>query len=714
MPTQSDLVVENPNGWGGASTWTTGDWSTVSVVDAVAASATVVGSDVATAAASDSAQTQQVSNAAGFEAAAVDDAVAGAVASSQATTEVVAMADAMDGVHAVLADASDSSPSMDTSDGDRQAGAVAVDAASGDDAPTAAAIAYAAQADVAAGGDGASGNSAQYAGSQDYLVPSDSVGSAATNFGAAAEGMSSDDASSVSAVFSPQTFETGMATSDGSATSSDSAAVAEQNSLADVVGGAVLKSVYNVPPAGKTAFRRMLDYPHEAVFSKDPDKVLAFKLSHRDRAQWIVADRVLTAYAGFVAKTYDLSSMTVGELEIALRADGFTVSQANPYVSALSAEVLVEGRGDEAASYGDQVYAFTSQLWAMMSVYTDDVSIDGATRLREALAQMLEPTASGFWLDLWASLFGVTRANGESDAKLRQDIPAEAFRLRCNALAIEKAIYDELGVRVKIREPWKEMFRLDESLLSGTDALHDSTYYSPFYIQPVATGSVNWADVLKVIDRNRSAGVFVYDPIMEPDPIVVDAGMMSRTRIGLAITSDFTASSLPMGEVPLGEMVLDDNHFTFNHEINQYQLQSYANSNQLQPFDEMMPMISIAYATVALSDGVALGDENAALSGLWEDVVVFNPTPATSDSLSLSDYTATEQLTYLDRVSLENHAYGAAISAITPTAAEKNYGVFSGGAVSYDGGRTRWAGSWDSRTWLGWLSVSSRRTDIHV
>lgn len=692
MSTTSDQVVENTSGWSGSQTWTDTAWPESTAIDAAVAVQTADGANAETGAADDTTSGGLLGSKSISETGSGTESSTGALAQVSSQTEVGAAAETESGVPIYGGSMSETGVS--------------------DDAPSGIQTANAQEQDNGIAADQVSGATEAYRESADIMVPVDLTSGATASPGDNVEQLIAEDEASGLGAINGALVENRSANTITHATKLSNASSAESVDMKGYESGNVLKSVYNVEPK-KTALQRMLDYPHAAVFDKDPDQVLAFLISHPNRAQWTVSDRVMTAWAGNNQHTYNLSSFTVTQLVAALRSDGFSVTRENADLSGLSAAVLVESRGDEWMSFGREVYAFTSQLWAMMSVYTDDVAIDGSKRISDALAQMLVPTAEGYWLDLWAALFGSLRGDGETDASLRQDIPEEAFRLRCNALAIEKTIYDELGVRVKIREPWKEIFRLDQSSLSGTDAFQNSTYYSPFYIQPVSATAVDWAAVLRVIDRNRAAGVFVYDPALEMPPSLVDAGILAHTQIADAITWDFTAFARALGEVPLGEMILDDNHFTFNHEHNAYQLQSYANLNGLNGSQELLPIVDIAYASVTLSDGVPLGDENAAL-GMWSEFFEFDPEPVLSDELSPSEYSVDHIIDRIERIYLDDRS-----QLVTSAIAPGGSGGLSSevrwmGLVSYGADLYQWTGGWDSRTWMsrGTISVTSKMTNI--
>jgi len=291
-------------------------------------------------------------------------------------------------------------------------------------------------------------------------------------------------------------------------------------------------------------FKRLLAYPHAAVFDKAPDDSLAFRLRHPDGARWKIDDGWMDAWAGDARHTYDLSAGSVAMLVAALGADGFEVLQTNARFNGLSAMVLVDGAGDQGQSNGDHVTAFTSLLWVLFSGYAAELDVIHY-QIRQALLQMVLTTADGEWLDLWGELYGVARLQYETDVAYRLRIPAEAFRLRVNALAIEKAILDITGKVVRILEPWTTVFVLDDSELDGDEKTQDSTHVGYFFIQPESGVSIDWSDVLPVIERNRPAGVLMLPPQVRNsawivvDPVYGASGFsIQRRHVGNATTED--------------------------------------------------------------------------------------------------------------------------------------------------------------------------------
>lgn len=259
-----------------------------------------------------------------------------------------------------------------------------------------------------------------------------------------------------------------------------------------------------------TILQRLLKYPHAAVFDTRPDSGTVLRLRHPLGASWTVVDEKLIAAAGETIRTYALADLSVGQLAARLTADGFEVSDFSAEFAGLSASVLVEGSGNQANSNGDRLQGFRSLLWALLGAYARELRTMSG-QVREALRQMVIWQSEGEWTDYWGKLFGVPR-EGLSDAAYAERIPEEAFRLRVNAYAIEKAVRDKTGKDVRIEEPWRTIFRLDESQLSGTSRLYDGSSVGYHLIRPVSYSPINWDGVVEIIERNKAAGIIVMPP----------------------------------------------------------------------------------------------------------------------------------------------------------------------------------------------------------
>jgi len=311
-----------------------------------------------------------------------------------------------------------------------------------------------------------------------------------------------------------------------------------------------------------TILQRLLRYPH-GVFDKRPGAELAIRIQHMAGCRWKVAEEVLTLTVGDDAAvhTYDLADRTLVQLSMDLIDDGFDVPYLSPTLRSLSAAVLIEGSGDQHRSNGDHLNAYTSLLWVILSAYARELRVAGVQK-EEALRQMVIPQAEGYWLDVWGLIYGIGRNAGETDGDYAPRIPEEAFRLRVNALAIEKAIKDITGKDVRIREPWVNMFRLDESKLSGSDRLYDGSNYGYHLIQPVSNSVIDWDDVLPIIERNRPAGVLVLRPSMEMAGWV-DARLNGTVWSGgTSLIGTYTTA---WQNAALGWMVLDQDDLVRNY-----------------------------------------------------------------------------------------------------------------------------------------------------
>lgn len=311
-----------------------------------------------------------------------------------------------------------------------------------------------------------------------------------------------------------------------------------------------------------TVLQRLLRYPH-GVFDKRPASELAIRIRHMAGCQWRVAEEVLSLTVGEAseAHTYDLTNRTLVQLSMDLIDDGFDVPYLSPNLRSLSAAVLVEGEGDQASPNGDHLQAYTSLLWVILSAYARELREAGVQK-EEAIRQMIIPQAEGYWLDVWGLIYGIGRGPDETDAEYAPRIPDEAFRIRVNALAIEKAIKDITGKDVRIREPWLNMFRLNQSKLSGEDRFYDGSNYGYHLIQPISSSVIDWDDVLPVIERNRPAGVLVLRPSMEMAGWV-DARLNGSVWAGG--TSALGSFTTAWKNAALGWMVLDQDDLVRNY-----------------------------------------------------------------------------------------------------------------------------------------------------
>jgi hypothetical protein len=452
------------------------------------------------------------------------------------------------------------------------------------------------------------------------------------------------------------------------------------------------------------ALTRIIEYPHSPVFDKDPKAALALRVRHPAGLVLEVAGGVLRLTSDGAVVEYSLTDKTIGELADELRDDGYDVVFENQELASRSAHILLAGTRSQDQSNGDHLLGHTSLLWALYGAYS--VELDEAEyQVGEALRQMVMTQAEGEWLDVWSGLYGVPRRQGEPDSDLQTRIPEEIFRLRVNGLAIEKAVHDLTGRTVEIREPWKRIFSLSESALSGADHLHDGTYYTYHVIHPVSRSAFDWSDVLAVIRRNKAAGVEVYSPAVEFPVSHITVQPPVEYLVERAAETLQVFGAWPGGENPLGVMRLSDNEFTLNHRAMIYQLRTYSNEDGLQTEQYIGLPRNIAYASITLSDGVPLGDENAILSR-GQMHIEYDPQPVVSDTLALSDLDVTREIRRVEFVTIDGRgAY--LLWGFETTGDSSRHETRIHSASAYDGMNV-WSGLWDSRTWYGWRLVGMK------
>lgn len=276
------------------------------------------------------------------------------------------------------------------------------------------------------------------------------------------------------------------------------------------------------PVEFRPSMEKLLRYPHRAVFDTSAISSAVIRFDDYDGdLKWRISESVLEVDFGGIVRYFDLAGATVAQVVERLRMEQISAQVVDSDFSPLSGMVLVAD-GTDFRSDRDPIYGFSSLLWVLFYAYAKQVAL-ARYQTVQALRQMVITQAGDEWLDLWGTLYSVDREAGERDRDYAPRIPREAFRLRVNALAIEQAIFDATGWDVRIEEPWKEIFTLDVSLLSGPDRLYDGGRIGYHLIRPVSRETVDWVKVLGVINRNRAAGVLVVEAESRRTT-VIDAG----------------------------------------------------------------------------------------------------------------------------------------------------------------------------------------------
>ena len=257
-----------------------------------------------------------------------------------------------------------------------------------------------------------------------------------------------------------------------------------------------------------------------ATFEKEPESAILLCMTTPLPTTWSVGDEddILSIRVGSTEEEYDLTTLTLSQLRLALSAVGLSggVVEWNG-----SASLLTPGQSGSATAGGIvPLYGYTNPLWAIIRPYERELRIARASSETHQ-EQMILQESQGYWIDYWGSYFGVARRSGELDAPYIQRIIDEVFRARNTLLAIEGGIEDSLGYDVQIYEPWKRVFTLSQSRLSGRDHLHGD-YYRYHIIHPRSDQAVDWDLVEEQIHLLRPAGTLIWESNNWAPPAVLD------------------------------------------------------------------------------------------------------------------------------------------------------------------------------------------------
>lgn len=263
---------------------------------------------------------------------------------------------------------------------------------------------------------------------------------------------------------------------------------------------------------------KLASHLYRGALQLDPLPVPALRLFHASGLSWRLADGVFAWSLGPTAQPSIALSGSVADLKAALETAGVSILFADPDLLTVPSGALLEGSGSSANSSTNGLMMFSSPLWTLLDAY--GVVVDEAeANLLQAIDQLYMETADGEILDVWGDRFGVPRDDGEVDGPFYSRIIAEVLRPRNNRYAIERTIRDLTGLLVTLREPYREIFKLDFSALSDTDHLQDGAFYTWNVFQPIYHQTLTVAQrarVLAIINRNRPAGCLIVGEFATP------------------------------------------------------------------------------------------------------------------------------------------------------------------------------------------------------
>lgn len=306
---------------------------------------------------------------------------------------------------------------------------------------------------------------------------------------------------------------------------------------------------------------RLASHLYRSGLDTDPESVPALKFGAVP-FDWSIGGNALSIFPPFSAsRSYPLTG-TVSQLAATMTADGYPAEAVNVEVGALASGALLNPGTVERQPSTQPVHIFQANLWTLLDAYGVEVH-EADLNVEQAIQQLYLQTASDDILDFWGEFFSVIRKPGETDETLRQRMIDEVFRLRSNPLAIQQAIKDETGFDVAIREPWRELFLLNQSALSDTDHFQDGSFFTWNVLQPVYYANLSVAEramVIEIINRNRPAGCVLLGEASTP-PISFAVGSLSFSALSdrrfvydLAMPTTpllWPPSGVPTGEVPI-------------------------------------------------------------------------------------------------------------------------------------------------------------------
>ncbi|EAM1616331.1 hypothetical protein F2264_21505 [Salmonella enterica] len=194
---------------------------------------------------------------------------------------------------------------------------------------------------------------------------------------------------------------------------------------------------------------------------------------------------------------------------VELQKNGMTVTDINDDTRQFAGITMLELSG--VSGIPSPVTLYKDILHAIFGAYSREMRA-AKQAVTDGIDQMFIPTANDGFLDTWGNQFGLPRA-GRSDNDYRQYIISEVFRVRVNSFAIVKTVKDLTGYDITLHEPWKDVFRLDTSELSGPDRFYKAGDSSYFIVQPKSFNRrVDWNVVIPIIQRNLAAGVTIMTP----------------------------------------------------------------------------------------------------------------------------------------------------------------------------------------------------------
>ena len=241
----------------------------------------------------------------------------------------------------------------------------------------------------------------------------------------------------------------------------------------------------------------------------------------------------------------DHLSIYTAPLTVLLAAIGQALAEGKAAIAIALAQMILPQSQAEWADLFGEIFGIPRQGTVSASPYLDLAKL--LSRYNPVGATGHEQTLYSAWEVFFGNALGVTSRPGESpqhyhdrlvyetqqrayqntapeeaDAAYTARIIAEVQRSRSNAAAMLRNIQRVTGHDLTLREPWKEVFFLSQSTLSGADHVQGAPIYEYHRIQLESRQGIDWAPVVREAEADRPAGTLMLPPATHPWPFVVD------------------------------------------------------------------------------------------------------------------------------------------------------------------------------------------------
>jgi hypothetical protein len=172
-----------------------------------------------------------------------------------------------------------------------------------------------------------------------------------------------------------------------------------------------------------------------------------------------------------------LEDLTMDELVETINSMGYKASitsEGEKYRSIGSFTLMPNQNIPIAKNGGGELTAFTSKVWkALFPVAMLLEQVNGDIDL--AIRQMYMSSASGKWLEYWATFFNIKRTVGETDSRLLRRITTDIVNPKTNNRSIEELVQYMLDSPVKVDDVQPAQFsvKLDASQMTYVDLAHE-------------------------------------------------------------------------------------------------------------------------------------------------------------------------------------------------------------------------------------------------